>query len=408
MQSAQAIRSETMQSRPSAVGKLSVLLVVPWDQASGGVASVVGYLARYLEAQGHRVLFLHPGASKCVRHKTTTWGFQGVELNLRTPLIPGHRLRSACVFLATFPFTLLQLVRLLRAHHIGLVNIHYPGESFIYFAFCRWLLPIRLVISIHGADVLPWAVPQSHRRRVLGLLLRAADLVISPSSGFLRKCTAVLASSSALRIAIHNGIDLTEFESSGSAAGQDAHSAFILTIASHDEWKGLDVLLRAMALLREGSESISLVIAGDGPLRAELERLAGALGLHTQVQFIGNQSRPAVAQLLRRCTLFVLPSRFEPLGIVLIEALACGKPVVATAVDGIPEVVDNGRTGILVDPDNAHALAGAIRRLLADAALRDRLGQAGRLRVNEAFRWQRMGEHYVRAYEEVLERGHDV
>src|SRR5688500_9744165 len=149
MQTAHKTRSEVIEARPSAAKKLNVLLVVPWDQESGGVASVVGYLARYLETQGHRVLFLHPGASERVRYKKTNWGFQGVELNLRTPLVAGHRLRSVCAFLVTFLFTLIQLLRLLRAHNIGVVNIHYPGESFVYFAFCRWLLPIRLVVSIH-------------------------------------------------------------------------------------------------------------------------------------------------------------------------------------------------------------------------------------------------------------------
>src|SRR5688500_10260563 len=156
MQTAHETRSEVIEARPSAARKLNVLLVVPWDQESGGVASVVGYLARHLETHGHRVLFLHPGVSETLRYKKTKWGFQGVELNLRRPLVPGHRVRSACAFLVTLPFTLLQLLRLLRVHDIRIVNIHYPGDGFVYFAFCRWLLPIRLVISIHGTDVLPW------------------------------------------------------------------------------------------------------------------------------------------------------------------------------------------------------------------------------------------------------------
>src|SRR2546428_5395975 len=130
--------------------KLNVLLVVPWDQESGGVAAVVGYLAGHLQAQGHDVLFLHPGDSEVVRNKKTKWGFPGVELKLRAPFNPNYPLRSVVSFLVMFPSTLLQLVRLLRARDIRVVNVHFPGEQFVYFAFCRWLLPIRLVISIHG------------------------------------------------------------------------------------------------------------------------------------------------------------------------------------------------------------------------------------------------------------------
>jgi glycosyltransferase involved in cell wall biosynthesis len=407
MQLAHDPRFEITQARPRAA-RLSVLLVVPWDQESGGIASVVGYLARYLEAQDHRVVFLHPGVSEFLRYKKTKWGFDGVELNLRSPVVPGHRFWSVCAFIVTLPLTMLQLLRLLRVHDIRVVNIHFPGPSFVYFAFCRWLLPIRLVVSIHGTDVLPWDAPASRPPRLLGVLLRAADLIISPSWGFLRKCSGVLASSSARRIAIHNGIDLAELESSASARADAAEAPFILSVASHDEWKGLDVLLRAMALLREGDETVRLVLAGDGPLRSELQQLAASLHVDEQVQFIGYQSRPAVARLLNECMLFVLPSRYESLGIAVVEALACGKPVVATAVDGIPEIIEDGTNGILVEPEDARALAAAIRRLLGDADLRARLGRAGRLRVKDAFRWQRMGESYVNAYEQVLEPGaHD-
>jgi glycosyltransferase involved in cell wall biosynthesis len=401
---AHATGSETVRARPSAARALSVLLVVPWDQECGGVASVAGYLARYLETRGHRVLFLHPGASERVRYKKTKWGFQGVELNLRSPSIPGHRLRSAYAFLVTFPFTVLQLLRLLRAHDIRVVNIHYPGESFVYFAFCRWLLPIRLVISVHGMDVLPWGAAGRRPSRALGLLLRAADLIVSPSQAFLRRCSDVLASSPGRRIAIHNGIDLEELESPGSVQGDEAQSAFILSVASHDEWKGLDVLIQAIALLLEEGEAVRLVLVGDGPLRSELEHLAARLGVHQQIEFIGYQPRREVARLLNECTLFVLPSRSESLGIAVVEALACGKPVVATAVGGIPEIVEDGTSGILVEPEDARGLAAAIRRLLGNPALRARLGRAGRLRVQNAFRWQRMAERYVRAYEELLDR----
>lgn len=398
-------RCETIQAGSSAVTRLSVLLVVPWDQEIGGVASVVGYVARHLAAHGHQVLFLHPGPSETLRYKKTKWGFEGVELNLRTPVIQQNRLRSVIAFLVTFPFTLFQLIRLVRKHKIQVVNIHFAGPASVYFAFCRWLLPIKLVISIHGTDVLPFKnAERQSSSPFLRLVLRAADLIIGPSWGFLRRCDAVLASVSARRMAIHNGIDLAELESTVSTQSGSTRSQFILSIASHDEWKGLDVLISAMALLRDQGRAVRLVLAGDGPLRPELEGLAAALGLDQQVEFIGYQSRPAVARLLSECTLFVLPSRYETFGIVVVEALACGKPVVATAVDGIPEIIEDGTNGILVEPDDARALAAAMLRLLADAGLRERLGEAGRLRVKESFRWQRMGESYAHAYEGLLER----
>lgn len=382
--------------------KLSVLLAMAWDQESGGIASVAGYLGRYLEAHGHRVLFLHAGPHEIARRRKTTWGFDGVALNLRAPFLRAHPMKSVVGFLLTFPLTLLQLIRLLREHRIRIVNLHYPGAPFVYFAFCRALLPIRLVVSIHGMDVVPWGARRAEL--ALRLLLRAADLVVAPSWGFLRQCNAVLSPSRASRIVIRNGIDLTELQSSGMAEPGEATSPFILSIASHDEWKGLDVLIRAVASLRDRGERVRLVLVGDGPMRPQLERLAQTLAVAQQVEFLGYQARSAVARLLQDCTLFVLPSRAESFGLTVVEALACGKPVIATAVGGIPEIIEDDTHGILVEPDDVGGLAAAIQRMLADPGLRERLGRTGRLRVEDAFRWERMGEGYERAYASLLEQ----
>lgn len=382
-------------------GKLNVLLAVPWDQESGGVAAVVGNLARQLESQGHRVLFFHPGRPEVMREKKTKWGFQGVELNLRTPFIPGRMLRSVIAFLITFPFTLFQLVRLLTRHDIQVVNIHYPGDAFVSFAFCRWLLPIRLVLSVHGTDILRWNEPETPSL-ALGLLLRAADLIVAPSRGFLNRCNNALASFPARRLVIHNGTDVAELEAAQWTPANEAETPFVLTVGSLDEWKGLDVLIQAMALLRDAGVTVRLVLAGEGPLRFELERLTRELGLQQQVRFLGQQPRSSVARLFNDCTVFVLASRFETFGLVVLEALACGKAVVGTRVDGILEIVDDGINGLLVEPEDAVALAAAIHRLLGDAALRERLGEAGRIRVKERFQWQRTAENYAHAYVEVL------
>jgi glycosyltransferase involved in cell wall biosynthesis len=261
--------SETIQTRSNAVRRLSVLLVVPWDQESGGVASVVGYVARHLNAHGHRVLFLHPGRPERIRYRTTKWGFEGVELNLRSPFLEEHPLRSVVAFLVTFPFTLFQLIRLLRKHDIDIVNIHYAGPAFFYFAVCRWLLPIKLVISIHGTDVLPFK-PLLVDRSLgpMRILLRAADLIVGPSWAFLRRCNELLTSLSARQIMIHNGIDLRELESPAFAESGEGEGQFILSVATHEEWKGLDVLIRAVALLREEGQTVRLVLAGDGSVRS--------------------------------------------------------------------------------------------------------------------------------------------
>ena len=158
-------------------------------------------------------------------------------------------------------------------------------------------------------------------------------------------------------------------------------------------------------MLHDAGEMTRVIVAGDGPMKSDLQRLIEQLGVQEQVSLIGQQSRSSVTQLLNDCTLFVLPSRFESFGIAIVEAMACGKAVVGTTVDGILEIVDDWRNGILVEPGDVPALAAAIRLLLCDPTLRHRLGQAARARVKDHFQRRRMGESYAHAFQEVLADG---
>ncbi len=134
---------------------MNVLFVLPWDQKIGGVQQVVGNLARYLRSHGHRIIFFNPGEANFLERKTTTWGFNGFELQLRSPFHKSHPLRSILAFLFFFPMTMFQIIRLVRRERVQIINVHYATSGFLYFALCRWLLAVKLVISVHGADFFP-------------------------------------------------------------------------------------------------------------------------------------------------------------------------------------------------------------------------------------------------------------
>jgi glycosyltransferase involved in cell wall biosynthesis len=373
---------------------VNVLLVVPWDQAFGGVASVVGNLATHLERGGHRVVFVHPGDPNRRRRRTTEWGFTGYEINLRAPFLPDYPLRGILAFLLFFPFTMYQLLSVVRAHRIDVVNIHYPVELFVYFGLLRWLLRIRLVVSVHGADLFPGGRP---RRRLPGsvrFLLASADAVVAPSRAFLADCLAVLPQAAPKGVVVHNGIDFEELGRADGAMATAHWTPYLLCIAAHNEKKGLDVLLRAFAQITQTRGDLRLLLVGDGPLRSEHEGLARSLSLEHRVAFLGWRDRPEVARLLRDCVLFVLPSRSEPFGLVVAEALASRKAVVASAVGGIAEIIESGRSGLLVEPDDPDALARALLSVLADDTLRESMVEAGYRRVRERFGSEAMGAHY--------------
>jgi glycosyltransferase involved in cell wall biosynthesis len=183
------------------------------------------------------------------------------------------------------------------------------------------------------------------------------------------------------------------------AAARDA--TVLLVLAALVPRKGIDVLLRALALLAKDGLRPLLWIAGEGPERPGLEALAGELGVVAQVRFLGR--RADVPDLLGACDLVVVPSRREGLGVAALEAMAAARAVVASAVGGLAEAVADRRTGLLVPPDDADALANALAELLRDTALRERLGRAGPLRVAESFSAEQMVESYVRLYESVLD-----
>ena len=143
------------------------------------------------------------------------------------------------------------------------------------------------------------------------------------------------------------------------------------------------------------------MIAGEGPERSALEAQARTLGLADRVVLLGY--RDDVCDLLASCDLFVLPSLFEGLPLSVLEAMAAGKPVVATAIGGTDEAVVHGETGLLVPPADAASLAKAIRTALSDPRLSQRLGAAGRARVYQEFSAQTMVRHITEIYDELLD-----
>jgi len=191
-------------------------------------------------------------------------------------------------------------------------------------------------------------------------------------------------------VVIHNGCDLRRFDPARRAPaclkaglGFGADDAVLLVVGRLEPQKGHRVLLDAMPLVHRTSPRARLVCVGEGALRPELEAQVVGLGLRESVRFVGQQSN--IPEWFAMADVVVLPSLFEGLPLVAIEALAAGKAMVATAVDGTPEVVVDGKTGLAVPSRDVGALAAAICRLLRDPGLRQAVGQAGRAWVEEHF-----------------------
>jgi L-malate glycosyltransferase len=381
---------------------MNVLIVASADEEFGGVASVMQNLARYLRGRGHEVFFFHPGQSTFMKTRITKAGFTGYELNLQMWFRQYFFLIRPLFLLVRFPLAMYQLIRIIQKRQIDVVNIHYPGEFAVFFALCRRIMSFSLVTSVHGADLFPGGKRQDSYPQRIRFLLKSSDRVVAPSKRHQADVAAVFPFLQKELTFIHNGVDLEELQRPQGGMIPYSHGSYVLCIAMHNKKKGLDVLLRAFALLRNTAPSLKLLLVGDGPLRGELERLALCLGLTDRIQFLGLRGREEVARLLHGCEVFVLPSRSEPFGIVVIEALACKKPVIATTVGGIPEIIENGKTGLLIEPDNPEALAAALTNVLQNESLRLAIARAGNAMVREKFNTKNMGASYEAIFDDLM------
>jgi len=165
--------------------------------------------------------------------------------------------------------------------------------------------------------------------------------------------------------------------------------------------KGLPTLLQAFHQLRRQVPSARLLIVGDGPLKTELVRSAYALGEQEQIIFSGIAVETRVP--LSMMDVFVLPSHHEAFGLAIVEAMAMGRPVVASRVGGIPTIVDDGVTGLLVPPNDPDALARALGQMLDDPERRRAMGSAGHARYEREFTMDRVAREVESVYEEVVQ-----
>jgi glycogen(starch) synthase len=186
--------------------------------------------------------------------------------------------------------------------------------------------------------------------------------------------------------------------------GLEPGRPYALALGRVVEKKGFDLLLTAYAAVEEAGRTADLVIGGQGQALDGLRHQASMLGIADRVHFVGRLSREQVAGAMAGACMFVMPSRLEPFGIVILEAWRAGTAVVATSQGGPPEFVRDGRDGLLVDPFDTVTFAAALEGLMSDPERRERLGRAGRARVPE-FGWASIAEQYRQVYQSVVGDG---
>jgi len=296
--------------------------------------------------------------------------------------------------------------QLFRNFRIDLLHVHcaVPDGFGVLLLNRKYRLPV--VLSIHGRDIYSVAPKSRLHRRLVGSVLARADKVVVASEK-----VQELILQSFPRIAkpalIRYGVDAALFAPGDAApvgAKSPSNAATLLTVGYLIARKNHRAVISAVARLKKDYPGIRLKIAGSGPEEGKLRSLCAELGVSENIEFLGLCSRERVKQLMAECDLFVMPSWDEAFGVVYIEAMSQGKPVIGSRGEGIADTVTEGETGFLVDPRNVDELTEKIRLLIEDAELAARVGAAGRDLVLREFTWQKNVDRLLEIYHEVLAR----
>jgi glycosyltransferase involved in cell wall biosynthesis len=285
----------------------------------------------------------------------------------------------------------------LRRLETDVIVLHEPNPwALLSYAIARPRAP--LVLWYHSDVVRPRLQYALFYAPLARFVYGRARRIIVSSPALGEHASALTPFRNRIRV-IPFGIDPGPWMTPASAPASPGAAPFVLFAGRHVAYKGVDVLLRALS-----TSPSRAVIAGDGPKRRGWERLSRDLGLNGRVRFVGEVSDVELRRLMQECALLVLPSvtEAEAFGYVQLEAMACGKPVISTDVrSGVSWVNQHMRTGLTVASGDDRALQRAIDRLMEDAGLRDRLGEAGRARVQDEFTIGRLGERLRLLYEEI-------
>jgi len=365
--------------------RLRVLLLVESIHAAGGAERVATTLAARLDGERfERILCATRGiAAPGLVEEARRAGATVVTLGRRATLDLG----------AWRP-----LLRLLRRRPVDIVHAHMFGSN-VWGTLLGRLLRTPVVIAHEHT----WSYQGQPLRRLIDreLIARLASVFVAVSHETRQRMIETEGIDPSRIRVIHNGI--APLAATGknvrSELGLPSGAPVIGTVAVLRAQKALQVLLEATATLRSRLPGLQLLVVGDGPERAALERRAGELGLDGGVRFLG--TRTDVPDVLRALDVAVVSSDYEGLPLSVLEYMAAGLPVVATRVGGVPEVVEHGTTGLLVERRDPAALAGAVLSLLRDPERRARMGLAGRERQRRAFSIEAFVGRVESLYEEL-------
>lgn len=303
--------------------------------------------------------------------------------------IPASFKKSPWYIIALGCFFIMQVMAVLkRCNEFDLIHAQWTLSGFIAWAVAL-IKRKPYIVTLHGSDMV-FAGKYSWVRWFTKLCLNNAKKVIAVSHALANDCRKMGIKDELIEV-IPNGVD-TDFFVPGFLPKKNT----LLYVGSLTNGKGVNYLIESMPIVWNCYPDVDLIITGDGPQRISWLELSEKFNKN-KIHFTGTKNREEIRLELQQSKILVLPSLHEGFGVVLIEALACGTPCIASRVGGIPDIL-NENVGILVNPGNANDLADAILQLLSDQAIYDQMRVSARKHAVEHFGWQITSQKLINTY----------
>ena len=260
------------------------------------------------------------------------------------------------------PLAMQQLRRIFQLFQPEVVNVHFPDAQVPFILKLRKQFPFRLVVSLHGHEVERWFDHNANsnllkQKLLLQQILRSADAVTACSEYLLKRATSLEPSVTPKGHIIHNGVDLTRFSNQSC---YNHGKPYVFAYGRFTYKKGFDLLIEAFSRFASINSRYDLILAGDGENRLFHQDQVMQNNMSSRIHFFGRATPNQVTSLLNASSLLVIPSRQEPFGIVGLEALAAGKPILSTKVGGLPEFLDE-RSTRFVSPSAEEIFQGLVK-----------------------------------------------
>lgn len=329
----------------------------------GGAENHIYQLVKYLDKTKYEVVLL------CSKYKSLDdWAKKIEQTGIKVVRIPTIHKHD--------PQQFFRLKKILSQENADILHLHLWNPGSCRFAYLAASKKQKIVATEHDPFLL-----QGIKQALKKNFLQRTDHLIAVSNANREMIIKNYPEVESKITVIHNGIEIEEFTDAANKISKDPTSFIIIAVATLHERKGLKYLIEATKIVSRNHENIQTLIVGTGPEKEELQQLIKTLDLESKVKLLGYQDN--VARLMAASNLLVLPSIKEAFGLVLLEAMAAKIPVIATNVDGIPEIIEDNVSGLLFEKANSKNLADKIEMIIKDQELAKKLVESASEKVKE-------------------------